>query len=61
MLDELVAEDHEKLALELRIECHGITAESNTLLGRRVTIPIMGGVDSLNVTATRTAAFYATR
>lgn len=61
MLDELVAEDLEKLALELGNECHGITAESDTLLDRRVTIPMMGGVDSLNATAAATAAFYAAR
>ncbi|MEU3138360.1 RNA methyltransferase [Nocardiopsis alba] len=60
-LDELVAEDHEKLALVFGTEGHGITAETDALLDRRVTIPMMGGVDSLNVTAAAAVAFYATR
>ncbi|WP_370448269.1 TrmH family RNA methyltransferase, partial [Kocuria sp. CPCC 104605] len=60
-LDELVAEDHEKLALVFGTEGHGITRETDALLDRRVTIPMMGGVDSLNVTASAAVAFYATR
>lgn len=60
-LDELVAEDHEKLALVFGTEGHGITREADALLDRRVTIPMMGGVDSLNVTAAAAVAFYATR
>lgn len=60
-LDELVAEDHEKLALVFGTEGHGITPETDALLDRRVTIPMMGGVDSLNVTAAAAVAFYATR
>lgn len=60
-LDELVAEDHEKLALVFGTEGHGITRETDALLDRRVTIPMMGGVDSLNVTAAAAVAFYATR
>ncbi|MGO1740004.1 MAG: TrmH family RNA methyltransferase, partial [Actinomycetaceae bacterium] len=42
-LDELVAEDHEKLALVFGTEGHGITRETDALLDRRVTIPMMGG------------------
>lgn len=60
-LDELVAEDHEKLALVFGTEGHGITPETDAMLDRRVTIPMMGGVDSLNVTAAAAVAFYATR
>ncbi|MGP5052523.1 TrmH family RNA methyltransferase [Brachybacterium alimentarium] len=60
-LDELVAEDHEKLALVFGTEGHGITPQTDALLDRRVTIPMMGGVDSLNVTAAAAVAFYATR
>lgn len=60
-LDELVAEDHEKLALVFGTEGHGIAPETDALLDRRVTIPMMGGVDSLNVTAAAAVAFYATR
>ena len=36
-------------------------ARFDALLDRRVTIPMMGGVDSLNVTAAAAVAFYATR
>ncbi|MGO3894243.1 TrmH family RNA methyltransferase [Brevibacterium aurantiacum] len=60
-LDDLVAEDHEKLALVFGTEGHGITRETDALLDRRVTIPMMGGVDSLNVTAAAAVAFYATK
>jgi len=60
-LDELVAEDHEKLALVLGTEGDGIKPETDALLDRRVTIPMMGGVDSLNVAAASAVAFYATR
>lgn len=60
-LDELVAEDHEKLALVFGTEGDGITAEADRRLDRRVTIPMMGGVDSLNVAASSAVAFYATR
>lgn len=60
-LDELVAEDHEKLALVFGSEGFGITARTDALLDRRVTIPMMGGVDSLNVAAASAVTFYATR
>ena len=60
-LDELVAEDHEKLALVFGTEGDGITPATDRLLDRRVTIPMMGGVDSLNVAAASAVAFYATR
>ncbi|MGM1016263.1 MAG: TrmH family RNA methyltransferase [Actinomycetota bacterium] len=60
-LDALVAENHEKLALVFGTEGHGITAPTDRILDRRVTIPMMGGVDSLNVAAASAVAFYATR
>ncbi|SDS58314.1 tRNA G18 (ribose-2'-O)-methylase SpoU [Paraoerskovia marina] len=60
-LDELVAEDHSKLALVLGSEGHGLGPETDVLLDRRVTIPMMHGVDSLNVAAASAVAFYATR
>ncbi len=60
-LDELVDEEHERLALVLGTEGHGITPRADRLLDRRVTIPMMGGVDSLNVAASAAVVFYATR
>lgn len=60
-LDELVAEDHEKLALVFGTEGHGLTPQADRRLDRRVTIPMTHGVDSLNVAASSAVAFYATR
>ena len=60
-LDQLVEEDHEKLAIVLGSEGHGITPKVDRRLDRRVTIPMMNGVDSLNVAAASAVAFYATR
>lgn len=60
-LDELVAEDHERLALVFGTEGPGITPATDRRLDRRVTIPMMGGVDSLNVAASSAVAFYAIR
>jgi tRNA G18 (ribose-2'-O)-methylase SpoU len=60
-LDELVDEDHENLALVFGTEGRGLTAGTDRRLDRRVTIPMMGGVDSLNVAAASAVAFYATR
>ncbi|EWS82728.1 TrmH family RNA methyltransferase [Brachybacterium phenoliresistens] len=60
-LDELVAECPEKLALVFGTEGHGLTPAADRLLDRRVTIPMMHGVDSLNVAASSAVAFYATR
>lgn len=60
-LDELVAEDHDELALVLGTEGHGLSAAADHRLDRRVTIPMMHGVDSLNVAAASAVAFYATR
>jgi tRNA G18 (ribose-2'-O)-methylase SpoU len=60
-MDELVAEGHERLALVFGTEGHGLTSAADRLLDRRVTIPMAGGVDSLNVAASSAVAFYATR
>lgn len=60
-LDDLVAEGHEKLALVFGAEGDGITPTTDRLLDRRVTIPMAGGVDSLNVAAATAVTFYATR
>ncbi|MBD8012610.1 RNA methyltransferase [Microbacterium sp. Re1] len=60
-LDDLVAQSPERLALIFGTEGDGIRPETDRLLDRRVTIPMMGGVDSLNVAAASAVAFYATR
>lgn len=60
-LDRLVAEDHEHLALVFGSEGHGLMPQTDRLLDRRVTIPMMHGVDSLNIAASSAVAFYATR
>lgn len=60
-LDELVAEDHQNLALVFGTEGHGIPPTTDRRLDRRATIPMRGGVDSLNVAASSAVAFYATR
>ncbi|MFF1254204.1 TrmH family RNA methyltransferase [Pseudarthrobacter sp. NPDC058329] len=60
-LDELVAQDHRNLALVFGTEGDGLKPETDRLLDARVTIPMMNGVDSLNVAASSAVAFYATR
>lgn len=60
-LDELAAEDHQHLALVFGTEGDGLSEPTDRKLDRRVTIPMMGGVDSLNVAASAAVAFYATR
>ncbi len=60
-LDELVAEEHDALALVFGSEGHGLSKATDRQLDRRVTIPMMNGVDSLNVAASSAVAFYATR
>lgn len=60
-LDDLVAENHQRLALVFGAEGHGLTPATDRVLDRRVTIPMMAGVDSLNVAASSAVAFYATR
>lgn len=60
-LDELAAREHARLALVFGTEGHGLTAEADGMLDARVTIPMMHGVDSLNVAAASAVAIYATR
>jgi tRNA G18 (ribose-2'-O)-methylase SpoU len=60
-LDELVEQDHQNLALVFGTEGDGLKPETDRLLDARVTIPMMNGVDSLNVAASSAVAFYATR
>jgi tRNA G18 (ribose-2'-O)-methylase SpoU len=60
-LDELVAQDHPHLALVFGTEGEGLRPETDQVLDARVTIPMMNGVDSLNVAASSAVAFYATR
>ncbi|MFD5225395.1 TrmH family RNA methyltransferase [Microbacterium sp. NPDC058342] len=60
-LDQLVGEEHERLALVFGTEGDGITPDTDRQLDRRVMIPMSGGVDSLNVAAASAVAFYATR
>ena len=60
-LDELVAQDHQNLVLVFGTEGEGLKPGTDRLLDARVTIPMMNGVDSLNVAASSAVAFYATR
>lgn len=60
-LDELVAAEHERLALVFGTEGKGLKRGTDRRLDARVTIPMMHGVDSLNVAASSAVAFYATR
>ncbi|RPF21759.1 TrmH family RNA methyltransferase [Myceligenerans xiligouense] len=60
-LDELVAQDHPRLALVFGTEGHGMKPATDRLLDARVTIPMLNGVDSLNVATSAAVAFYATR
>lgn len=60
-LDDFVEEQHENLALVFGTEGHGISPAADRILDRRVTIPMMAGVDSLNVAAASAVAIYALR
>ncbi|GAA2548578.1 tRNA G18 (ribose-2'-O)-methylase SpoU [Neomicrococcus aestuarii] len=60
-LDQLIAKRSSKLALIFGTEGDGLTTETDRLLDARVTIPMMNGVDSLNVAASSAVAFYMTR
>lgn len=60
-LDELVVQNHPRLALVFGTEGHGLTRGVERLLDAKVVIPMMAGVDSLNVAASSAVAFYATR
>ncbi|GAA3823220.1 TrmH family RNA methyltransferase [Cellulomonas soli] len=60
-LDELVADQPERLALVLGAEGHGLKDGTIAACDRVVRIPMAGGVDSLNVAAAAAVAFWATR
>lgn len=60
-LDDLVAQEHPRLALVFGTEGHGLTRKVEGALDAKVVIPMMAGVDSLNVAASSAVAFYATR
>lgn len=60
-LDDLVAQDHPKLALVFGTEGDGLSRRTSDTADVRVKIPMAGGVDSLNVAASSAVAFYATR
>lgn len=60
-LDELAQQGHQKLALVFGTEGHGLTPATDRALDVRVTIPMMNGVDSLNVAVSSAVAFYATK
>lgn len=61
MLDDLVERDHPRLALVFGTEGDGLSPRASAAIDVRVKIPMMGGVDSLNVAASSAVAFYATR
>ncbi|WP_402466122.1 TrmH family RNA methyltransferase [Isoptericola aurantiacus] len=60
-LDDLVAEPPERLALVLGTEGHGLSRGAVAGADSVVSIPMAGGVDSLNVAAASAVAFWATR
>lgn len=60
-LDELVSRKYDKLALVLGTEGAGLRRPTLAAADVIVRIPMLGGVDSLNVAAAAAVAFYATR
>ncbi|MGO1339460.1 MAG: TrmH family RNA methyltransferase, partial [Cellulosimicrobium funkei] len=60
-LDDIVADPPERLALVLGTEGDGLSHGAIEAADRVVTIPMAGGVDSLNVAAASAVAFWATR
>ncbi|MEZ5179652.1 MAG: RNA methyltransferase [Acidimicrobiales bacterium] len=57
-IDDLAFEPHERVALVLGAEGPGLSAATMERIGRKVRIPIHGGVDSLNVGAAAAIACY---
>ena len=57
-IDDVVFQPDEKIALVLGAEGPGLTEATMERVGRRVRIPIHGGVDSLNVAAAAAIACY---
>jgi tRNA G18 (ribose-2'-O)-methylase SpoU len=60
-LDELAGHNHQRLALILGTEGHGLHPSTLAQVDDVVRIPMGGNVDSLNVAAAAAVAFYATR
>lgn len=60
-LDDLVADPPDRLALVLGTEGDGLSRGAVEAADHVVTIPMAGGVDSLNVAAASAVAFWATR
>jgi len=60
-LDELAARPPERLALVLGTEGDGLASRTIARADLAVSIPMAGGVDSLNVAAAGAVAFWATR
>lgn len=58
-LAEFVAEGHEKVAIVMGSEGHGLTSRTISSSDRVVRIPMSHGVDSLNVAAASAVALYA--
>lgn len=58
-LYDLPARDRQRCAVLLGAEGPGLTAAALAAADERVTIPMAGGVDSLNVAAAAAVAFYA--
>ena len=57
-IDDVVLAPDERVALVLGAEGPGLTVETMARVGRRVRIPLHGGVDSLNVGAAAAIACY---
>lgn len=57
-IDEVAFAPDERVALVLGSEGPGLTADTMERIGRRVRIPLHGGVDSLNVAAAAAIACY---
>lgn len=60
-LDDLVALDHPRLALIFGTEGDGVHPATAAQADLRVRIPMLPGVDSLNVAAATAVTFYAAR
>lgn len=60
-LDELAADQPERLALILGTEGEGLSQQTLAEVDASVLIPMSGGVDSLNVAAASAVAFWAVR
>lgn len=60
-LDELCAESHDRIAVVFGTEGHGLAESTLAASDRVVMIPMMHGVDSLNVAAAAAVTLYALR